>query len=98
MIIYGIDVEVSESFLFEQELFFAYKSSELISNRDTGLWVVAYSERVVRVCASFIMALYCEHRLCFVLPDMLTFALELGMAMGIALGYRANVRKVLELP
>lgn len=50
--------EVSHSFLFEEEPVFAYKASGLIRKRYTGLWVVAYSERVVCVCAGLLMAVY----------------------------------------
>lgn len=90
-------LEVCYRFLFEQEPFFAYKSREFIPDRDTGLWVVAYYERVVRVCARLLMAAYGEQRFWYVPQDVIAFALELSMAMETALRSRANVRGVLEL-
>ena len=91
------DLEVPQEFRFEQEPVFSYKSSLLISDRGTGLWVVAYTERVVRVCAAVLYAAYDEYVLWYVPPDIINFARQLGMAMAVPLGSCANVREVLEM-
>lgn len=54
-------------------------------------------ERVVRVCAALVLAVYSEYRLFFVRTDIIAFTLELGFAVEVALGSRAKVREVLEL-
>lgn len=50
--------------------------------------MVAYIERVARVCVAL---LYSEYRPWYVPRDRTDFALELGFAMEVPLGSRANV-------
>lgn len=42
----------------EQERVFSYKSHEFIRDRETGLWLVAYTERVMRACGGMLFAAY----------------------------------------
>lgn len=42
---------------------FRNKWHEFIHNIDTGVWVVAYTECVVRVCTAMLWAAYDENRL-----------------------------------
>lgn len=46
----------------------------LIEDREYGLWVVAYTERVLRMCASLLMDMYTEYRLWVVPIDIIGFA------------------------
>lgn len=43
---------------FEQESLFPYKSQNYIDNLDTSLWIVPYTERVLRVCATLLFSSY----------------------------------------
>lgn len=43
-------VEVCHCFRFQQEPIFSHKLGVLIADGDMGLWVVAYTERVVHAC------------------------------------------------
>lgn len=86
-----------QGFLFEQEPVFTYKSSTFVTDPGTGLWVVAYTERVVRLCAALLLAVYAEFRLWYVPPDVIGFARDLGMGMKVTLGSHTNVREVMEL-
>ena len=60
------------------ELLFSYKSSSLLADPTSGLWVVAYTERVLPVIAAMIFDLYETFRLWWFPPDMLRFAWKLG--------------------
>lgn len=61
-----------------------------------GLWVVAYTERVVRVCVALLLSPYREYRLWKVPPDIIDFAREVGLVMEVPLSSPANVREFLE--
>jgi len=84
-------------FRFEMEPLFSYKSGALIQDRDSGLWVVAYTERVVRICSGLLYDVYDTYRLWWVPPTVIAFARQLGYAMATALGSESNVDEVLEL-
>lgn len=58
---------------------------------------MAYTERVVRVYAVLILVLYIDYRLWYVPTVIISFADELCFAMEVPLGFRANVRQLLEL-
>lgn len=68
-----------QGFLFEQEPFFAYKSSVFIADAEDGFWVVAYSERNVfglQIILAFNFAgvVTCSHvRLHFFVADYVVF-------------------------
>lgn len=59
--------------------------------------MIAYTERVIRLCAAVLYASYHEYCLWYVPSDITGFARHLGVAMEIALGSRANVCKVLKM-
>lgn len=59
--------------------------------------MVAYTERVVRVFASFLFSANEELLLWYVPPDVIKIARQLGMAMEISLASCANVHEFLEL-
>lgn len=86
-----------QSFRYEQEPIFAYKSHAIIDDRYMGLWVVAYTERLFRVSAALHWAAHDEYRLWYILPDVIGFVRELGMDMEVAQGSRNNVREALDL-
>lgn len=83
-------------FRVEQEPIFSYKSGALVEDPQSGLWVVAITERVTRVCAALLVAAYAEYRLWYVPPDIIAFARELGMSLAAPLGSRDNVRELSE--
>lgn len=56
------NLEVCHYFYFEQEQVFAYKCCSFIDDRDTGIWVVPYTERIVRDFAPLFMVVYGEYR------------------------------------
>lgn len=68
-----------------------------LSTTGAGTWVVVYTERVICVCPSLLTPTYDEYRLWYVPPDIISFARELGMAMELPLGSRANVRELFEM-
>lgn len=90
-------LSVFQGFLSEQEPIFTYKSSTFLDDPETALWVVSYLERVVRVCAALLRAVYREHRLWYVPKDIVAFSRERGFSIKVPLRSRANVREVLEL-
>lgn len=59
-------LEVCHGFNCEQEPIFSYKLRVLIEDRESGLWVVAYTEHVLRVCVALLMAVYSDYRLWYV--------------------------------
>lgn len=59
--------------------------------------VVAYTERAIRVCATLIFSTNDESFLCYVAHHVTRFALQLGIAMEVALGSRANGRVLFQL-
>lgn len=76
---------------------FTDKSSTFLNDQETVLWVLGYTERVVRVFVAFMLAVYNEYRLSYIPTDFIAFTRELGFALEVALGSRANGREVLEL-
>lgn len=74
---------------------YSYKSWAFINNGGTGLLVVAYTERVVHVCAAMLTSTYYSYCLWYVPSDIFYFPRYLGMVMEVPIGSRANVRKVL---
>lgn len=84
-----------QGFLFEQDPVFTYKSSVFFEDPQTGLGVVTYTERVFRLFAALLLAVYSKYRLWFVPRDVIAFAGELAFAMEVPLGPRANLREVL---
>lgn len=68
-----------------------------VEDPQMGLWDVAFKERVVRLSAALLLAVYSEYRLWFVPPDVVAFPHEVGFSMEVQLGSRANLREVLEL-
>ena len=91
------ELEVPKGFLFEQEPLFSYCARVLINDEHSGLWVVAYTERVVRICSALLMAAYSQYRLWYVSPTVIRFARELGMGMAVPPRSAANVRELLEM-
>lgn len=91
------NLELPRGFRFEQESIFTYKSRQFTHDRGTGLWVLAYTERVVGVWTALIVAAYDEFVLWHLPPDVFKFGRQLGMAMGIPLGSLEILREVLEL-
>ena len=61
------ELEVPQGFLFEQEPLFSYCARALIDDEQSGLWVVAYTERVVRICSALLMTAYSQYRLWYCL-------------------------------
>lgn len=55
------------------------------------------TKRVVRVCAAALVVAYAEYRFWYILVDIIVFTRELGMAMAVPFGSRANVRELLEM-
>lgn len=49
-------IEVCHGFKCEQEPFFSYNSRAVIADRESGFWWVAYTGRVLRICAAMLMA------------------------------------------
>jgi len=91
------ELAMPHGFRFEMEPLFSYKSGALIQDRDSGLWVVAYTERVVRICSGLLFDVYDTYRLWWVPPTVIAFARQLGYSMATALGSESNVEEVLEL-
>ena len=73
-------------FKFEMESVFSYLSSRFVADPSTGLWVVAYKERVVRICFGLLFDVYDTYRLWWVPRDFIAFARRLGLDMTVALG------------
>jgi hypothetical protein len=90
-------LQACQGFVFEQEPVFSYLSHRFIADRGTSLWVVAYTERVVRLCAALLVHVYSEYKLWYLPPDVIAGARKLGMAMSVALGSEANVAELMEL-
>lgn len=90
-------LRLSQGFLFEKEPILTYKSITFLDDPDTGLWVVAYTERVFCVYAALRTDVYIECRLWYVPTYIIAFGRELGFAMEVSLGSRANVRELLEI-
>lgn len=57
----------------EQELVFFYQIHALRDER-SDLWVVAYTERVIRVCPVVLIVAYEKYRLWYVTLDVIAFA------------------------
>lgn len=89
-------LNVSKGFLFEQEPIFTYKSSTFIDNPESSLWVVVFTERVVRVCVALLFSAYNEYRLWHVPSDIIAFSGERSFAMEVPLGSPSKIRNVLE--
>lgn len=89
-------IEGPQGFRFEKESNFTYKFRHFIEHRETGSWVVEYTERVVRVCAFVLFATYNKYELWYVSKDIINFARHLAMAMGVELGPRRNVCELME--
>lgn len=64
---------------------------------ESGLWAVAYTELVPRLCAAVLKAVYLEYLLWYVTPDVIGVDCEVGAGKPIALVSRVNVRECLEL-
>lgn len=79
-------LQACHGFSFEKEPFFSYKFRAMITNPVSRLWVVAYTKRVLRICAAVLMPVYEEYQLWYVTPDALALAGELGVRMFVALG------------
>lgn len=90
-------LEVCHGFLHEQETILLYNSSAFVADRDTGLWVLSYTERVVRVCEALLIEMYDYFNLWYVPPDIIALSKTLGVGMAVALGYNANVRQLFNL-
>lgn len=80
----------------EQEPVFSYKRHAL-RDEQSGLWVLAYTECVVRVCAALLIAAHEEYRLWYVTPNVIAFARRLCMDMAVVLGSRGNECELLEM-
>ena len=59
--------------------------------------MVAYTERVVRIYCTLLMAAYSQYRLWYVSPTVIRFVCELRMDMAVPLGSTATVRELLEM-
>ena len=68
------------------ESVFSYLSSRFVADPTTGLWVVAYTEQVVLICAGLLLDVYDTYRLWWVPRDVIAFARTLGLDMDVALG------------
>lgn len=82
---------------FEQEPVLSYESRTMILNPKSGICVVAYTERVLWLCAAVLIAVYAGDQLWYVTPDLFAFSRELGVGMPVALGSRATLSEYLEL-
>lgn len=58
---------------------------------------MAHTDCVVRVCGGLLFSAYDVYWLWYLLPDLIFFAIELGMAIEVAMCSRVNVLEVLEL-
>lgn len=74
-------MEVCHGFNYEQELIFLNKLRALIENGDLDIWVVAYTERVVRLCEGLLFSTYNEYCLWYVPLGTNSFAQQLGMSI-----------------
>lgn len=88
-------LSMCQGFLFGQQPIFTYQSSAFMDDPGTGLWVVKYTERVVRVFVALLLAVFSEYSLSYGPTDIIEFACEIGFAMEVLLVSRANVREVL---
>lgn len=52
-----------QGFWFQQEPLLSYKAGEIVYKRAAGLWVVAVTERVVRICSGLLIDAKEEYRL-----------------------------------
>lgn len=46
----------------------------MISNLESELWLVVYTERVLQLCEAVLMAIYAEYGLWYVTLDVISFA------------------------
>ena len=90
-------LEVPQGFLFEQEPLLSYCARALIDDGQSGLWLIAYTERVVRICSALLMRAYSQYLLWYLSPTVIRLAPELGVNMAIPLGSAANVRELLKM-
>lgn len=88
-------LDVFPGFKCKQEPICSYKLRAFIEDRESGLSVVAYTERVLRVCATLLMAVYAEYHLWYVPPYIIGLARNLGMDMSVALGPMSTASKFL---
>ena len=91
------NLAMPHGFKIELEPIFSYKSGALIDDPTSGLWTVAYTERVVRICSGLLFDVYDTFRLWWVPPDVIAFARQLEHGMVTALGSESNVCELLEL-
>ena len=80
-------------FLFDQEPIFLWKAQPLINAPQSRIWVLDYSERIIRVCMAMWRLDYSEFRLWFLPPSMIGLAWELGKSMSVPLGSLTNFRE-----
>lgn len=73
----------------------SYKSNVFIDDPGTGLRIVGFSVRVIRVCSGLVLDVYDSYRLLECPPDVIDSARQLSMV--VALGLEANVAELLEL-
>lgn len=77
--------------------YFSYKPRVLVDDEQSGLLVVSYTGHVICVCVTVLIAAYKQYLLWYVTPEVIAFALQLGMEMSIVLGSRGNVRQLFVL-
>lgn len=68
------NLEVPQGFRFEEVFIFTYSSRQLIDDRGTSLWVVAYTEDVVRVCTVPLLSAYDQCFMWYVPPQVNSFS------------------------
>lgn len=69
----------------------------LIYDHHSGLWVIAYTERVVRTCAAVFTAAYEQYKLWYVTADTIGLSRCLDMDMAVVLRSRSNVCEIVEM-
>lgn len=69
----------------------------MISKPESQLCLVTYTECMLQLCATVLIAVYAEYCLWYALPDVIALAREVGVGMSVSVGLSANVRKCLRL-
>lgn len=88
-------VDVCNGFTFDQKLVFLYNYPALIDDPHSGLWFFMFTERLICVCVAVLIAIYEEYCLWCVPPNIIAFALELGMTMKVILWSRHGLATII---
>lgn len=74
----------------DQERMFSYKSRILIDNPQSVLWVVAYTEDLLRLLAALLMEGYAEYPFWYWPADIIGFLRKSGMDMTVGVPLDKN--------